>query len=264
MRAHLMQFDVAWEDRDENFRRVDELLDRTDIQSGDLVVLPELFDGGFSLNTSLTADTTGLTASYLQRLADDLDCTVQGARTVFACGVQSSACPLARNEAIVFEPGGACVARYHKVHPFTFGREPEAFEGGNDLAIYAWKQADESLTVCPAICYDLRFPELFRLGLKKGAEVFAIGANWPSTRQSHWRSLLIARAIENQAYVLGVNRTGDDPHLNYVGGSIAIDPKGEILGELRDEVAVLTVDIDPAELRDWREKFPAWRDLRLI
>jgi predicted amidohydrolase len=93
-----------------------------------------------------------------------------------------------------------------------------------------------------------------------GAECYAIGANWPRARQAHWRALLIARAIENQAFVLGVNRTGRDPTLEYAGGSIAIGPKGDVLGELGDEEAVLSVQVDPRQVREWRETFPAWRD----
>jgi omega-amidase len=173
------------------------------------------------------------------------------------------------------------VLEYAKIHPFTFGREPEFFAGGGEVMTYRWGEGgrhegtearrheggdgkDDGLTVCPAVCYDLRFPELFRIGLGKGAEAFAIGANWPEPRQAHWRALLFARAIENQAYVFGVNRTGSDPSLNYVGGSIAIGPRGEVLGELGAEEAVLSVDVDPGEVRRWREKFPAWRDGRLL
>jgi omega-amidase len=109
----------------------------------------------------------------------------------------------------VFGAGGKLLAEYAKVHPFTFGREPEAFEGGDGVVTYAWG----GLTVCPAVCYDLRFPELFRHGLMRGAEVFCLGANWPDARQAHWRALAMARAIENQAFVLAVNRVGRDPHL---------------------------------------------------
>jgi predicted amidohydrolase len=137
---------------------------------------------------------------------------------------------------------------------------------------YAWTQAGgdpvtgtgaRALTVCPAVCYDLRFPELFRRGLLAGAGAFAIGANWPAARAAHWRALLVARAIENQAFVLGVNRTGSDPHLVYAGGSIALGPKGEVLGELGATPGVLTVEIDPLAVREWRDTFPAWKDARL-
>jgi predicted amidohydrolase len=93
--------------------------------------------------------------------------------------------------------------------------------------------------------------------------VYSLGANWPESRARHWRALLIARAIENQAIVLGVNRTGSDPNLTYAGGSIAIGPRGDILAELGPEEAPLTITIDPAEVMAWRDKFPAWKEARL-
>src|SRR5690606_21197988 len=114
------------------------------------------------------------------------------------------------------------------------------------------------------VCYDLRFAELFRRGLKLGAEVYVIGANWPAARAAHWRTLLVARAIENQAVVLGVNRCGNDPHLAYAGGPIAVGPKGDILGELGEAPGILSVEVSPESIRDWREEFPAWRDARLL
>ena len=282
MRAHLVQMDIAWEDREANRRKVETLLDSADVGESDLVVLPELFDSGFSLNTSVTADRDGSTLAFLLGLSEDLGCVIQGSRTVLSCD-----CAKATNRASIVGPGGL-LREYSKIHPFSYGREGEAFVGGGEVVTYRWegtearrhegteeeaerrgdaetewKSAEGGLVVCPAVCYDLRFPELFRAGLAAGAEVFALGANWPDGRQAHWRALLVARAIENQAFVLGVNRTGPDPHLNYVGGSIAVDPKGGVLGELGDEEAVLTVEIDPGTLRAWRDEFPAWKDRRL-
>jgi predicted amidohydrolase len=173
-------------------------------------------------------------------------------------------CAKAHNRAVIIGPNGEPVAEYSKVHPFSYGRETEAFEGGRGVVTYDWRAGGESLRVCPAICYDLRFPELFRLGLKAGAEVFATQANWPASRAAHWRALLIARAIENQAYALGVNRAGRDPNLEYAGGSIAVGPRGDVIGELGPEEGVLSVDLNPGHVRSWRETFPAWKDLRLI
>jgi omega-amidase len=122
-----------------------------------------------------------------------------------------------------------------------------------------------ALKVAPAICYDLRFPELFRTAtLKHHTGVFALGACWPVSRQHHWRALAIARAIENQAYMLAVNRTGRDPKLEYAGGTIAVTPKGDVLGELGPEPGVLSVPVNPREVRRWREKFPALGDVRLV
>lgn len=258
MRAHLVQLDMAWELPDESFRRVEGLLDRADIGSGDLVVLPEMFATGFSLNTEVTADKGGVTLGFMQRLAEDLGCWVQGGRTVHDCH-----CTKADNRMSVLSPGGALVCEYTKVHPFSFGREPERFAGGDRVETWVWESGGSRAVVCPAICYDLRFPELFRIGALRGAEVFALGACWPAARQSHWRALAVARAIENQGVVLAVNRTGDDPHLHYAGGTIAVDAKGEVLGELGEEPGVLSVEVDVGAVREWREVFPALRDVRL-
>lgn len=258
MRAHLVQLDIKWEQPQANARRVEELLGRADIQPFDLILLPEMFDTGFSLNTEATADKHGETLSFLARLAEDLGCYVQGGRTVRDCH-----CAKAQNRMSVLTPTGDLACEYAKVHPFSFGREPERFEGGTRVETWAWRAGGESSLVCPAVCYDLRFPELFRIGASRGAEVFALGACWPAARQHHWRSLAIARAIENQACMLAVNRTGDDPHLQYAGGSIAVDAQGEILGELGDAEGVLSVTLDMGALRAWRGRFPALSDLRL-
>lgn len=252
----MFQLDLVWEDREANFRLVDRAVDSAEIEPGDLIVLPELFDSGFSLNVAETSDKEGRTLRYLLGLADDLGVVVQGSRTVQSC----SACANATNRATIVGPGEELLCEYSKIHPFTYGRETEAFDGGDVVETYDWN----GVSVCPAVCYDLRFPELFRLGLAKGAEVFALGANWPETRQHHWRALAIARAIENQAFVLAVNRTGRDPHLNYIGGTIAVSPMGEVLGELGDEPGVLSVEIDIAAVREWRKTFPAWKDVKLL
>jgi len=261
MRAHLVQMNLAWEDRDENFARCASLLEGTDVVRGDLVVLPELFDSGFSLNTDTTADDENRTDAFLADLADRLGVTVHGGRTV-----RTEPGAKATNRASIWGPSRTKLAEYAKVHPFSFGREPEAFFGGSQdqIQTYDWSASTDTLRVCPAICYDLRFPELFRIGLALGAEAYAIGANWPAPRQSHWRALAIARAIENQAFVLAVNRCGSDPHLDYAGGSIAVGPKGDVLGELGELEAVLTVDINPEDVRGWRTTFGAWRDMKLL
>ncbi|GJM18953.1 MAG: hydrolase [Phycisphaeraceae bacterium] len=265
MRAHLVQLDIAWEDRDANFERVRRLLEPVGVEPGDLVALPEMFDSGFSLNTNATADADGRTAAFLAALAADYRCTVQGGRTV-----RSPNDDLATNQMTCYAPPHTgdgpptLLADYAKIHPFSFGREPEKFRGGTQVVTYPWSAEDTTLTICPAVCYDLRFPELFRLGLAAGAEVFAIGANWPRPRHAHWRALAIARAIENQGYVLAVNRAGDDPHLSYAGGTIAVDPQGRVIGELGEEEDVLSTPVSPTEIHSWRQAFGAWRDSRLM
>lgn len=254
MRAHLVQHDIAWEDKAANHARVSELLARVAVAPGDLVLLPEMFDTGFSLSVGKTADSDGASAQFVVTLARRLQATVQAGITVHGPSGKGL------NRAIVCDPAGRVICEYDKIHPFSFGRESERFIGGSKVATYMWGDGADELTVCPAICYDLRFPELFRAGLAMGAELFTIGANWPVARVGHWRSLLIARAIENQAFVLGVNRCGADPHLDYPGASVAVDPQGRVIAEGSAAEEVLSVKIDAAALRSWRETFPAWKD----
>ncbi|MBX3357718.1 MAG: hypothetical protein KF745_04745 [Phycisphaeraceae bacterium] len=261
-RAHLVQFDISWENKQANYAKVRTLLESSGIAPGDLVVLPELFDTGFSLNLNITADSDGRTLAFLRELSAGLRITLQGARTVIGSDGRG------RNRATITGPDGAVLAEYDKVHPFTFGREAEFFTGGDEVITFPWTPAPagpvaDSTIICPAICYDLRFPELFRIGLARGAEIFTIGANWPAARAEHRRALCIARAIENQACVLAVNRIGSDPNLAYAGGTLVVGPKGEVVAEMGEEQGVLSVDLDLAALRQWRATFPAWRDRRL-
>ncbi|MFG0305123.1 MAG: nitrilase-related carbon-nitrogen hydrolase [Phycisphaerales bacterium JB040] len=259
-RAHLVQLDIAWEDPQTNFDAVDRLLTRAPVNPGDLILLPEMFAVGFSLNIDVTTD-RGETLGYLERLAEDTGAVVQGGRPVRPCDCDKALNRMSAIDGSVTPP--KLLAEYDKIHPFSFAREPEAFTGGGDIVTYRWG-GERGITVAPIICYDLRFPELFRLAALRGAECFALGACWPKARQHHWRALSVARAIECQAYTLACNRTGNDPYLEYAGGSIAIDPQGNVLGELGDEEGVLSVEIDPESVRDWRERFPVLRDAKLL
>ncbi|MEK6701719.1 MAG: nitrilase-related carbon-nitrogen hydrolase [Planctomycetota bacterium] len=258
MIAHMVQLDIAWEDKPENERRVDGLLASSSVAPGDLVVLPELFDTGFSFRLEKTADTDGRTLDYLRRTAAARRITIQGSRTVIGTDGRG------RNRATIVGPGGEILAEYDKIHPFSFGKESEHFTGGKGVVVYKWRDATDELTVCPAICYDLRFPELFRQGVTLGAELIAIGANWPAPRALHRQVLLQARAIENQACVLGVNRAGRDPHHEYAGASMAFGPRGEPLAAGDERECVVPVVIDPGQIRRWRADFPALRDARLL
>jgi|GEM_PF-123480 len=395
MRAHLIQMDTAWEDRPANRRRAKALLDRATqtqgLAPGDLAVLPELFDTGFSFNLAVTADADGSTQRFICEEAGRRQITLVGSRTVLGPDGRG------RNRCTVAGPDGAIICEYDKVHPFSFGKEGEHFTGGSRVMLFEWEapvvedptgtsaaasgeaQPDPAggggsvsnsaasqagsaaggagagasstgggmtwaervrsglftgpteaaqqsasqqaragfgragaerlgpgrpgperagpgraglaragtgaaggssgsgkgvvasslafvpyMRVCPTICYDLRFPELYRYGMLSGAEVFTVIANWPQARAAHRRALCVARAIENQAVVLCVNRAGNDPHLKYAGESFAIGPKGETLGEAGPEECVLSVTIDAASVRAWRAEFPAWRDVKLL
>jgi len=249
MQFAAVQFDMAWEDKPANHATMERMLDEADVAAGTFVLLPELGDTGFSFNLDRIVDDASL--QWARSLATSRNIWVQHGYAELGPDGRG------RNCAAVINPKGDVVGIYRKVHPFTFSREGEHYSGGDELIV----RCCDNAAVCPQICYDLRFPELWRLGALAGAEVFTIGASWPDARQHHWRALLIARAIENQACIVAVNRCGRDPHLGYAGGSIIISPMGEVLAEADDTPQVIQADLDMNALRSWREKFPALRDI---
>ena len=133
------------------------------------------------------------------------------------------------------------IDQYRKIVPFRPGHEDRAYDPGDEIHIV---EINGVLT-CPFLCYDLRFPELWRLAAKAGAELFTIGASWPAARANHWKTLNVSRAMENQAWVLGVNRTGNDPYLAYNGDSLLVSPLGEIVSEAQAASVALSGEVDP-------------------
>ncbi len=255
-RIYCVQFDIAWEDKPANHRQVQSLLEAARPEAGSLILLPELFDVGFSLNVETCSEQATGHASerFCADLARRLEIYVQGASIQRPAGHA-----LATNNAVVFNPGGELICRYEKIHPFSAGREPEAYVGGEAIRTFDW----QGVRVCPFICYDLRFPEIWRAAaVYRHAELFTIGANWPVPRHHHWLTLLEARAIENLAWVAAVNRVGDDPFLQYGGGSRIVSHAGEVVADAGDRTGVISAEIDIEAMRAWRDSFGALRDVR--
>jgi predicted amidohydrolase len=247
------QMDIAWENKPANYEQVRAMLAGEQVQPGALVVLPEMFATGFSMNVAATAEPEGgPTERFLATLAKEYQCFVIGGVTTQGSHGRG------RNEAIVHGPEGTLLARYAKLHPFSFAGEDRYFEPGRGIELFEW----HDFRVSPLVCYDLRFPEAFRQAARQGAELLTVIANWPQPRESHWLALLRARAIENQVYVVGVNRVGDDPHVHYGGHSLILGPRGETLAEGGTDPQVLVADVELQTLVDYRQKFPALSDIR--
>jgi predicted amidohydrolase len=252
MQVFACQFDIAWEDRPTNFAKVRQMLAARAIPPGSLIVLPEMFATGFSMNTARTAEPEqGETCKFLAAVAADYRAFVLGGVATHSTELKS------RNEALVFDPAGNEIARYVKQQPFTLGGERDDYEAGTQGVVVECGE----FRVAPLICYDLRFPELFRAPAFAGAQALVVIANWPQSRATHWLTLLRARAIENQAYVIGVNRSGNDPRLAYRGQSLIVDPQGNALAEAGEGEELLTATLDLKSLEDYRRKFPALKDL---
>lgn len=255
MKVLLCQLDLAWEDPAANFDKVRQLLAGRDDLQGALIVLPEMLATGFSMDVATVTDREpAQSETFLAGLA-----VAHGATLVAGCGAPAESPRKGRNLAVAIGADGSKVAEYAKIHPFSYGGEAEHYEAGEAVVTFDW----HGLSVCPLICYDLRFPETFRDGVGAGAELFCVIANWPAKRIDHWVTLLRARAIENQAYVVGVNRCGHDPNFTYPGRSLVVDPHGEIIADAAEGEGLVTCEIDPRAVRDWRATFPALRDRRV-
>ena len=253
MNAFALQLDIAWEDKPANFARVEEAIEQANPQPGDLVVLPETFATGFSMDVARIAEPPdGPTRRFCAEIARDRQAYLVAGLAAQAAGGRG------RNIAVVYDPNGRLIATYAKLHPFSYAGETDFYESGDALVMTAIGGFD----ACPLICYDLRFPEPFRLAARHGAQLFIVIANWPAARAEHWRALLIARAIENQACVVGVNRTGSDPAHTYAGGSLIVDHQGRVLAEGDGQTAFIQADLDLPALDVWRRTFPALSDIR--
>ncbi len=253
MKIFCCQHDIVWENKEANHARVRELLAGVTIPPGSLVLLPELFSVGFSMEVArISEGDERETENFLAQTAQEMGIYLLGG--VVNLGADGRG----RNQSVVFSPEGKLLARYSKMQPFSLGGELKHYTPGDETVSFDW----QGCVVAPFICYDLRFPEIFRTAVKRGAQFFPVIANWPITRIQHWVTLLQARAIENQAYVAGVNRTGRDPRYNYCGRSIIVNPHGEIIADAGLEEGVISADLDLAGLLTWRAEFPALRDMR--
>jgi predicted amidohydrolase len=251
MRAALIQLDIVWEDPAANHERAGRLVAQAKSAGADVAVLPEMFATGFSMNAAKIAQPPGgPTEKWLVRTARDLSIPL-------IAGVAETAAPLPLNNALLVMPDGG-VTRYSKIHPFSLVGEEKVFGGGD--GVVTWELGGVRIT--PLVCYDLRFPEPFRVAAS-GTDVFVVIANWPDRRRLAWQTLVRARAIENQAFVLAVNRVGDDGDgVHYAGDSAAISPWGEILVSAAETETVLIVDVDPKVVADARARFTSLADRR--
>jgi predicted amidohydrolase len=252
MKVYCCQLDIAWEDKAKNFKKVHAQLEAERPEPGSLVVLPEMFSTGFSMNVGgICEEETPGAEEFIREVAKEFGVLVMGG--IVTRGEDGKGL----NEAVVMTPEGAIVARYAKIHPFSLAGETEHYRPGTKIEMFEWN----GMKVAPFICYDLRFPEIFRTAVREGAEMFVVIANWPIRRDMHWVRLLEARAIENLAYVVGVNRTGKDPKLEYPGRTMIIDPHGNIMVEAGDLEGVIAADVDAEMVRKWRREFPAIADM---
>lgn len=251
MKAFGAQMDLAWQDPEANLSLAEAHIRGAAALGARLVALPEMFATGFVMDPARAAAARELTEARLSALAQELGVAiVAGTAELEADG-------RGVNVALALGPGGQRLARYEKIHPFSFAGEHHRYRGGEALGGFTVDGARVGMFVC----YDLRFPEVFRAAAPR-TDLMVIIANWPESRRHAWRSLLVARAIECQCYVLGVNRVGEGGGLRYVGDSALIDPLGEALSSATAGEALVGGEVDPARVAELRERFPFLQDRR--
>lgn len=247
LKVSLIQTKLFWEDKQANLTMLEKKINK--IKQTDLVILPEMFTTGFTMHAQeLAEDMEGPTTIWLKKKSAEKDIDILGSLIISENGKYY-------NRLLWVKPDGKTYF-YDKRHLFRIEGETKVYTAGDTKITVELK----GWNIRPFICYDLRFPVWTRNhGNEYHAAVFI--ANWPEKRSFHWKTLLTARAIENQAYVIGVNRVGEDGKgLSYSGDSSVIDPAGKTLFICSGEECIQTLVLSSSLLEKYRKSFPVWMD----
>lgn len=254
LKITLIQSDIHWEDIEANLAMFEEKIWQLG-PSTDVIVLPEMFTTGFTMNASRLAEHMNMrTFKWMKQMADQTNALILGSYIV-------KVHDRFYNRLLWMEPGGH-FKTYDKRHLFRMSNEHKTYSPGESLLISTWK----GWRICPLVCYDLRFPVWSRnrwdaATRKLSYDLAIYVANWPTTRAEAWTTLLKARAIENLSYVVGVNRVGQDGNgIEYSGHSSIISPKGEAIFSNEGMETTRTMELSTNSLEAFRDRFPAYLD----
>lgn len=254
MKVALGQIDMVWEDKEASLNKVENMVKEAATAGADIIIFPEMTLTGFSMNLKKIGENASCPESVGQVKKIAMQNNIA---TGFGwSAMPEPGCQKGTNRFTVIGSDGNILAEYKKIQPFTYGGESDVYEGGNEIVTFQFSGHIISLF----ICYDLRFPELFQIASKNADVIFVI-ANWPASRSIHWTTLIRARAIETQSYVVGVNCYGSRDNMYYSGDSLAVDSIGNIIGQISGREGILLCDIDN---RAWslRDKFNVRKDRR--
>ncbi len=244
--------DIRWEDRNSNYQTVSRFAEQAADRGADFLLLPEMFATGFSMNTAYTAESEdGETASFIRETARRYGMAVGGGLVLRRANAKPENC------ALFVDRNGDNLAVYSKTHLFSHMGEDQYHAHGNGPVPFSF----EGVRCAGFICYDLRFPEVFR-SICRNTEVIFVIASWPASRSLHWETLLRARSIENQLYVVGVNRTGEGDGLDFNGGTAVLDPTGKIEAQLIRGEGIAYAEIRPEIVQNVRATIPFLNDYR--
>lgn len=247
MKIALAQTCIEWENKQENYNIADEYAYVARKSGADIIFFPEMSFTGFSMNVQVTGEKNDQTVEKMREFAKKNSINI-GFGWVHLSGEKAT------NHYSVVDSNGNLISDYCKIHPFSYGNESQYYEGGDKIVNYKLFGYNFS----NFICYDLRFPEIFQIASKR-SEIIVVPANWPKKREEHWKTLLKARAIENQCYILGVNCVGNMNGAEYSGCSMAVSPNGDILTTLENSMGIIYVKIEE-NVQDIRNSFPVKND----
>lgn len=253
MKIGLVQYNPHWEQKNENQKVLQDILTKSNEQYS-AIIFPEMTLTGFTMRSKEFSESlNGNSIEFFNKIAREYNTNV-------FCGLIEQSGNDYFNSLIHIDRNGELIKIYRKVHPFSYSGEDKNYKRGEETAvteIEGWK-------IGLSICYDLRFPELYRHYAKARVDLIINIANWPLTRIAHWRALLKARAIENQCFVAGVNRVGTDPSNAYNGFTSLFDPMGEELLAIEQEEGIFSCEVDLNKTSEIRAKLPFLRDMLLI
>lgn len=252
MKVAVVQHDIVWEDRAATLARIEPMVASAFADGARLVVLPEMFAVGFTMAPERVGEPEGgPTSTWLAEQA-----STHGG---WVCGtIPEQWGSRHRNVLVLAGPAGE-LHRYAKIHPFTYSGEHEHYDAGTEMLTVDIEGVRTSFFVC----YDLRFADEF-WGRAYDTDLYVVPASWPAERARHWRVLLPARALENQAYVIGCNRVGEGDGIPYAGGSCILDPLGDLVADAPDATEqVLLAEVDPERVTEVRSRFPFLADRRI-
>jgi predicted amidohydrolase len=244
------QISSIWEEPEKNLDKAGVFTRYAAASGAALICFPEQFATGWDPQPRKNIqDIHGIIVSSLQAYAKEYGIGILGS-------FREAHDPLPKNTAVAIDRDGRILSTYAKMHLFSHGNEDDGNSPGTDLGIFTL----DTLTCGIAICYDLRFPDLFRLYATKGVQAVFVLSAWPHIRTRHWELFIQARALENQMYIIGVNTTGQTPIESYSGNSMTADPQGTIISRANDAEQLVFADLDPAVIASTRSQFPVEKD----
>jgi predicted amidohydrolase len=246
----IAQIDIVWENISENMKKIEQFVKEASVNNVELVLFPEMSLTGFTMDVNKLLLPEEEVIKWISQIAVNNNINIG---LGFAVKVDEKG----KNKYVIVSEQGDILAMYTKIHPFSYSGEENKYYKGNEICTCKIKE----FQITPFICYDLRFPEIFQIASKK-SQIITVAASWPKSREEHWITLLKARAIENQCYVVGINRIGFGDGLEYSGKSIFVNPDGKILNEVNSKEMLIIEDLKIRAIEEVKERFDIKKDRR--